>query len=260
MNVFVFDIETVPDTQAGRRLYQLSDELSDAEVAELMFHRHRQAKGGSEFLPHHLHQVVAISVVFRREQHIKVWSLGEIDAGEKEVVQRFFDGIEKFSANLVSWNGGGFDLPVLNYRALVNGVVAHRYWDTGENDQQMRWNNYLSRYHQRHTDLMDVLAMYTGRANAPLDDLATMLGFPGKLGMSGAKVWEAYHNGDIQSIRDYCESDVLNTYLLYLRFELMRGNLLPDDYQRECELLRQYLSEPEAPEHFKTFLSAWEAA
>jgi predicted PolB exonuclease-like 3'-5' exonuclease len=112
---------------------------------------------------------------------------------------------------LVSWNGGGFDLPVLHYRALKHGIQAERYW----NIHNFRYDNYLNRFHERHTDLMDVLAAYQPRAYASLDDIATMLGFPGKLGMSGDKVWQTYlQEGGIQKIRDYCETDVLNTYLM----------------------------------------------
>jgi hypothetical protein len=130
--------------------------------------------------------------------------------------------IEKYTPQLVSWNGGGFDLPVLNYRALVNGIPASRFWDLGEDDREFKWNNYISRYHARHTDLMDVLAMYQTRANAPLDALAKMCGFPGKLGMDGSQVWHAFQDGRIEEIRNYCETDVVNTYLLYCRFQLMR--------------------------------------
>ena len=167
MNVFIFDIETVPDVVSGRRLHNL-DGLTDKEVANIMFHKRREETGGSDFLRLHLQRIVAISVVFRSGEGVKVWSLGEQDADEKELIQRFFDGIEKFSPTLVSWNGGGFDLPVLHYRALLHGVRAPRYWETGDNDQSFRWNNYLSRFHSRHTDLMDVVAGYQTRANAPL--------------------------------------------------------------------------------------------
>lgn len=88
--------------------------------------------------------------------------------------------IEKYTPPLVSWNGGGFDLPVLHYRALVNGIAAPRYWNLGQDDRGFKFNNYISRYHMRHIDLMDVLAMYQARANAPLDALAKLCGFPGK--------------------------------------------------------------------------------
>jgi predicted PolB exonuclease-like 3'-5' exonuclease len=91
--------------------------------------------------------------------------------------------------------------------------------------RDFKWNNYISRYHTRHLDLMDLLALYNGRANAPLDDLAKLFGFPGKLGMDGGKVWEAWQAGKSAEIRDYCETDVINTYLVYNRFRRLRGEL-----------------------------------
>jgi len=254
-NVFVFDIETIPDVESGRRLYDLHG-LSDEDTGKAMLHM-RQQKTGSEFLPLHLHRICAISAVLRHGDKVKVWSLGEADAPEAELVQDFFDGIDRFTPTLVSWNGGGFDLPVLHYRALQHGVSAPRYWDTGRDDRDFKWNNYLSRYHERHTDLMDVLANYQMRANARLDEVATMLGFPGKMGMSGARVWDAYQAGEIEGIRNYCETDVLNTYLVYLRFELMRGHLTETAYQRELDLLRSTLG-ADARAHIVEFLGHWQ--
>ena len=156
----------------------------------------------------------------------------------------------------MSWNGCGFDLPVIHYRALLHGVPAPRYWDTGEEDRDFKWNNYLSRYHSRHTDLMDVLAGYQPRANAPLDEIAGMLGFPGKMGMSGAKVWDEFLAGNLEGIRNYCETDVLNTYLVYLRFELIRGRLTAEAYEQELDLLRDTIA-MEGKAHFEEFLEAW---
>ena len=254
MNVFVFDIETVPDVRAGRQLYEL-DGLTDKEVADVMFHKRRQ-ESGNDFLRLHLHRVIAISVALRTRDRFSVWSLGEPNSDEKELVERFYHGIEKYTPTIVSWNGKGFDLPVLHYRTLVHGINASRYWETGENDNSFRWNNYLSRYHARHTDLMDVLAGYEMRAYAPLDEIATMLGFPGKMGMSGAKVWDEYLAGNIIGIRDYCETDVLNTYLVYLRFELIRGNLTAIEFEQECELVRTTL-QTEGKSHFDQFLANW---
>lgn len=255
MNIFVFDIETVPDVEGGRRLYNLEG-LSDREVGEVLFHMRRQEKDNSDFLRLHLHKIVAISAVLRTAELFKVWSLGDVDAPEGELIKRFFDGLDKFSPTLVSWNGAGFDLPVLHYRALVHGIAAPRYWDCGENDREFRFNNYLSRYHSRHTDLMDVLSAYQGRAAAPLHEIATLLGLPGKLGMSGAGVWDRYQNGEVPAIRDYCETDVLNTYLIYLRFELIRGRLSREAYAQECQLVRDTLGK-EAKPYSQEFLQAW---
>jgi predicted PolB exonuclease-like 3'-5' exonuclease len=103
---------------------------------------------------------------------------------------------------------------------------------------------------------MDVLANFNNRAFAKLDEIAVMLGFPGKLGMSGAKVWDTYLEGGIKEIRDYCETDVLNTWLVYLRFEYMRGHLDDKDLQREFALVRSTLSGMDLP-HLNEFLAAW---
>ena len=128
MNVLTFDIETVPDVDAGRRLYKLGD-LPDQDVAKVMFHKRREQTGDSDFLRHYLHRVVAISAVLRRADSVSVWSLGELASDEADLIRRFYDGIEKYTPTLVSWNGSGFDLPVLHYRALRHGIDAARYWE-----------------------------------------------------------------------------------------------------------------------------------
>lgn len=255
MNVLTFDIETVPDVDAGRRLYGLEG-LSDKDVAKAMAMKRREETGNSDFLRHALHRVVAISVALRRADTFNVWSLGEPGSDEAELIRRFFDGIEKYTPTIVSWNGGGFDLPVLHYRMMRHGIAAPRYWETGADDQSFRWNNYLSRFHERHTDLMDVLAGYQARATARLDDIARLLGFPGKLGQSGANVWDQFLAGKIDDIRNYCETDVLNTYLIYLRYELVRGNLDEAGYRRETTIVRDFLRGA-AKAHLGEFLAAW---
>lgn len=253
--VLAFDIETIPDCAGIRRLYELPADLPDAEVAEIAFQK-RRTQTGSDFLPPQLHRVVVISCVLREGDGLKVFSLGEPEATEKEAIQRFHDGIEKYVPQLTSWNGGGFDLPVLNYRGLIHGVTAAKFWDQGEDDRDFRFNNYVSRYHARHLDLMDVLAMYQPRNNAPLDDVAQLVGLPGKIGVGGAQVWPAYQAGKLAEIRDYCEADTANTYLLYLRFQLLRGVLTADQYKKECALLRTALEKLKGA-HWREFLSRW---
>jgi predicted PolB exonuclease-like 3'-5' exonuclease len=275
--VLVFDIETIPDVPGLRRLHGLpapakrengedggnaeptEPALSDEEVAQLAFQQ-RRAQAGHDFLPLHLHRIVSISCLLRAGENFRVWSLAAPELTEAEIIQRFFDGIEKFTPQLVSWNGGGFDLPVLHYRGLIHGVSAPRYWNLGEGDyvdsQDFKWNNYISRYHARHLDLMDLLALYQPRANAPLDDLAKLMGFPGKLGMDGGKVWEAWQAGKAQAIRDYCETDVVNTYLVFNRFCLMRGELERGEAEAEEAFVRTELARLDLP-HWREYLAAW---
>ena len=254
MNTLVFDIETVPDVAFGRRLYDLGD-LPDAQVAKAMFALRRQDRGG-DFLPLEQQRVVAISCALRKGDGFTLWSVGEPDSSEGELVQRFFDGIAKFTPDLVSWNGSGFDLPVLTYRALRWGVQAPRFWETGEGETEFRYNNYLQRYHWRHTDLMDVLSGFSSRNRVSLANMARLLDLPGKLGFGGDQVWDAYQRGDTPGIRRYCETDVLNTYLIYLRFERLRGRLAGDAYREEVERVRAYLRASTEP-HLAQFLAAW---
>ena len=253
--VLVFDIETVPDAEGLRRVWALGPEVSEQGVIDLATQRRRQATG-SDFLPHYLHRVVAISCVLRSNDGIRVWSLGTPQDSEREIVQRFFDGIEKYTPQIVSWNGGGFDLPVLHYRALFHGIPGCCYWDTGDNNKEFRFNNYLSRFHARHTDLMDVIAGYQNRAFAPLTEIAQLCGLPGKLGMDGSQVHAAFKRGEIAAIRAYCETDVANTYLVFQRFQMIRGLLDPAAYHQEIELFRAWLAEQQAP-HWKEFAAAW---
>lgn len=254
--VLVFDIETIPDLDGGRKILGLAG-MNDGEVANAMRHT-RLAEKGNDFQPAHLQRVVAISVALRQGDGFRCWSLGEEGSDEAELVRRFFDGIDKYRPVIVSWNGGGFDLPVLHYRALVHGIQAPRYWDTGHFDREAKWDNYLGRYQFRHTDLMDVLAMYTGRNNAPLQEIALLLGLPGKLGMDGSKVFDAYREGRIADIRAYCETDVLNTWLVYLRFQLMRGLLNSETLEQELTKVKEFLRASPGT-HWAEFLAAWEA-
>ena len=177
--ILVFDIETVPDVSGIRRINGIGREVPDFDVAEFAFAR-RRAKAGTDFLPLHLQKVVAISCALRDSSGFRIWSLGAIEDGEAEIIKRFYDGIERYTPQLVSWNGSGFDLPVLHYRSLIHGLSASRYWDLGDEDREFRYNNYIGRYHLRHIDLMDLLALYNGRAYAPLDDIAQLMMLPGR--------------------------------------------------------------------------------
>jgi len=253
--VLAFDIETVPDCAGLRRLYALPASLPDAEVAEIAFQKRRTQTGG-DFLAPHLHRVIVISGVLRDAEGVRAWSIGEPETDEAAAIQRFFDGIERLVPQLVSWNGGGFDLPVLACRALAHGVAAARFWDQGDDDKAFRWNNYVSRYHARHLDLMDVLALYQPRNNAPLDEVAQLAGLPGKIGIGGAAVWPAYLEGRIAEIRAYCEVDAVNTYLLFLRFQRLRGITSAKQYRAECELLREWLAR-QTDAHWREFLELW---
>lgn len=255
--LIVFDIETIPDLDGGRKLYGL-DGVDAKESAKAMLAARRTKVPDTDFLPLHQHRVIAISVAARwRKDQFEVRSLGDLDSDEKHIIQKFFAIVEK-APTLVSWNGTGFDLPVLQYRALVHSIPSVTYWDTGEFKNEFKWNNYQSRYHKRHIDLMDTLSRFQPRAFAPLDDICRLIGLPGKIGVGGDKVFDSYLDGKIQEIRDYCEIDALNTYLVYLRFELIRGNYTLQRYENEIQTVRDWLADSKT-DHFQQYLSSWES-
>jgi len=255
--ILAFDIETVPDAAGLRRVHSLPAGLCDADVVESVIQK-RRAHGGSDFLPLPYQKVVAIACALRDDNGFRIGSVGTVEDVEPELIRRFFDLIDKHTPQLVSWNGGGFDLPVLSYRAMIHGVSAARYWDWGDEDREFKFNSYLSRYHTRHLDLMDVLSMYQLRASAGLDAMARLCGFPGKLGMGGSEVPAAIAAGRRDDVRRYCETDVMNTYLLYVRFRHLRGELAAGDYEQEIAFARERIAATGAP-HWRQFLDAWSA-
>ncbi len=246
MNVLVFDIETIPDIEGGQKVYDLAG-LDDKSTAKAMFHM-RQQKTGSEFLPFHLQKVVAISVVYRglgddKGHEVSVRSLGGENSSETELLTELFAEIEEHEPKSISWNGPGFDLPVIINRALKNKISLPDYWKEGN-------------YH--HTDLKFVLSGYDLENASSLDEMSKLLGFPGKMGMDGSQVWDEYQAGNLKGIRDYCETDVLNTYLIYLRYQLMRNELNHEQLEQEFTLLRDALeSQNMKKAHLGTFLKAW---
>lgn len=256
-NILVFDIETVADTDAYRLLKGGLPELDDSGVYQLMCSE-RLSETGSTFMRHHLQKIVAISLVMKSSRGLRLWSLGDEDSSEYELINRFFQGIDKFTPTLVSWNGNGFDLPVLQYRALFHGISAQRYFEIGDDDREFRYNNYLSRFHWRHIDMMDVMSGFQSRACASLSDIAKLCGFPGKLDIDGSAVQTLWDEGNISDIRNYCETDVLNTYLVYLRFEQLRGNISPEACQAGIQEVASMLASSDAA-HLQYFLQAWQS-
>ncbi|MDP3252381.1 MAG: 3'-5' exonuclease [Hydrogenophaga sp.] len=256
--VLVFDIESIPDVDGLRALSGVPAEHTDEQVYTAWLAQ-RKEKGQSDFMPLHLQRVLVISCVLRDATGIHIRSFVDRDGqSEGKVVQNFFRSIDNKVPQLVSWNGGGFDLPVLHYRGLRHGVEASKYWDLGEDDREFKWNNYISRYHMRHLDLMDLLAMYSPKNNAPLDAMAKLCGFPGKLGMDGSQVYAQYLAGQTEDIRRYCETDVMNTYLVYCRFQKMRGGLTEAEYEQEIAMVKETLGNLAPTEsHWDEYLRAW---
>jgi 3'-5' exonuclease len=132
------------------------------------------------------------------------------------------DRIAELSPQLVTFNGSSFDLPVLRYRAMVHGVAA----------PGLSSRPYFNRYTEDAVDLCDVLSSFNSQGKATLHEPCRVIGLPGKPdGISGGDVENFYRDGRIREIAEYCESDVVNTYRIWLRYELFRGRLSTGEFQ-----------------------------
>lgn len=261
-SILAFDIETIPDINGIRVVYNLPDDLSDDDILEFALHEAR-VKNGNEFMPLHLQKIICISCFMKFSNgKIKLGTIEKSIEDEKQIISSFFNIIDKYSPILVSWNGSGFDLPVLNYRSLFHGVTAVQYWNTGISSEggdniDFRYNNYINRYHFRHIDLMDLLSLYQFHARCSLDDIAKLCNLPGKIGIGGSNIWSEYKKGNIAEIREYCEIDVLNTYLIYLRFDLFRGLISFVEYNQQIDNIYNYLTTYDNKKHWIEFCNNW---
>ena len=263
-DVIVFDIETVVDADAARRLLRLP-ELSDVEARDaLSDYFLEKTEGRNDFPRQPFHQVVAISyghlirepgeegseLVMRR-----LATGGDKSSSEQEMLEGFFQLIEKRAPQLVSFNGRGFDLPVLKYRAMAHGLSCARWFKEGD-----KWNNYESRYSRDyHCDLLEVLSDFGASARCSMDEVAAVFKVPGKLETAGDNVRQMFEDGQIEAIRDYCETDVLSTMLIFLRHQLFTGALSEGAYARAVFGVRNYLeSESESRPHLGEYLIAWD--
>jgi len=264
--LFVFDIETVPDTDAVPNLTGFHDPDIQARREELSRYHLVITSGRSDFPRQPFHKVVAISFLeaeIEREGPFEAYHMRELRSGgeagfdEQKLLQGFFSYFERLKPRLVSFNGRSFDLPVLKYRAMAHGISAPWLWNAGD-----KWNSYTSRYSTDwHCDLLETLSDFGASARVKLNEVASVLGLPGKFGVDGSDVASMIDDGEINAVRDYCETDVLNTYLLYLRFMHHKGTLTTENHNKALsDVIAMIEVEGKARPHLLAFMDAWGAA
>jgi predicted PolB exonuclease-like 3'-5' exonuclease len=223
-SMIVWDLETVPDLERFARTQGLEGKSQDDVRAAL----------GDKFPKALYHSIVCIGALVARwdNGHWVVSALGAPHVGErpeKVLIQSFVDRIDELKPQLVTFNGAGFDLPVLRYRAMVHEIAA----------PGLLARPYYHRYTDDAVDLMDVLSSFSGKNAAKLDELCLAMGLPGKPPAMGGEYVERYFKeGRLREIADYCESDVVNTYRLWLRYELFCGRLSAEDFaasEAQCQ-------------------------
>ncbi|MDR1007206.1 MAG: 3'-5' exonuclease [Campylobacteraceae bacterium] len=248
--ICVFDCETVPDFDLIRDVFGF--EGSDADVATLAMSEQKE-RSGSEFLPVAFHQVAAISAVIADDfgMFIRVNSMD--GKNEEELISSFLSFIDRKNPKLVSFNGRSFDMPMILTRAMRYNLSCPAYFDTDNKELgKSKWDSYRYRYSDRfHVDLMDHISDFGAVRGLKLDHLCVMIGLPGKYDVSGEQVMGLYLKNEIEKIKEYCESDTLNTYWLYLKYELLRGNLTIEDYKRSIFMMSEKM--PKNREYYTIF-------
>ena len=237
--VIIWDLETVPDLRGFAAANDLAGK-TEAEIREVL---------GNKFPKHIYHSILCIGalVAYREDDHWIVDALGAPHIGErteKQLITAFCDKIAELTPQLVTFNGNSFDLPVLRYRAMINEVSAPGLFA----------RPYFNRYTEDALDLCDVLSSFAPHTKASLNELSKIMGMPGKPdNIDGSEVEQYFLDGKINEIADYCETDVLNTYRVWLRYELFRGKLDENgfraseqnliDFIKRHENTKQHLSE-----------------
>lgn len=264
-NLFIFDIETIPDLKAARNLLDLPKQNKE-DLRKAIINYHLEITDGkNSFLRQCFHEVVAISFVsceierdFSGQEiyHLKdIRSGGNIDSNEEELIKGFFNHLKKNFSRLVSFNGKTFDLPVLKYAAMKHQVEAAWLYKSGD-----KWNNYNQKFSfDWHCDLADAFSDFGASSRCKMNEICAALGLPGKIGVDGSQVTEMFDAGKLQEIRNYCETDVINTYLLYLTFQHHNGSISTNSFLQAKEDLRNFLTNnsKEKP-HFSEFLKQWQ--
>jgi len=226
-HVLVWDLETVPDVSGFVAANNMFDKSAE-EVREAM---------GDKFPKHIYHSIICIGALIAHHDgnHWVVDSVGAPHVGgrsEGDLISAFVDRIADLTPQLVTFNGSSFDLPVLRYRAMLHKVAAIG----------LSARPYFNRYTDDAMDLCDVLASFSPQAKATLHEISRVMGLPGKPDdIAGGDVERYFKEGRIQEIADYCESDVVNTYRVWLRHELFRGKLTNDTFQASEENLAEFI-------------------
>jgi predicted PolB exonuclease-like 3'-5' exonuclease len=263
-HIMVVDIETIPDVSLAHELCEIDSEasFSEQELRETMSSYHIEKHNGNPFLRQPFWNIVCLSYVLVKiikngdgtEFHeiVDVNSISSFKSSEKALLEKFWSLFNKYKPKLVTWNGANFDVPVLKYRSMKYGISCSFFFQHGG-----KWDGYQSKYSAINIDLMLLLSDYGSSAKLKLSEICCMLAIPCKLGDNeGSKVSEFYDAQKYTEIREYCETDVLATYLVFARYCILSGVLGVADYNNITEQIENLIIGSEK-KGLKEFLQEW---
>lgn len=255
----IFDIETVGDGDLIRKVRFPEESLSPREA----IHRYRSQlmeETGRDVLP--LTFVLPVSVaVAKVSADFRLQDILVLDAPEfrpQEIVRRFWQGWQHYDRpTLVTFNGRTYDLPVMEIAAYRFGISLPAWFNVDSRSFEQCRNRYNQ---ESHLDLQELLTNYGSfRLSGGLNLLANLIGKPGKSGVDGSQVQSLYDEGRADLINNYCRCDVLDTYFVFLRCQLLLGRITAQDEQALTDhvrtLLQQQSSQTPA---FAEYLESWD--
>jgi predicted PolB exonuclease-like 3'-5' exonuclease len=240
IHYLVFDIETRVDKDLVKQVYDPENSLTLEQAYDTARDQILERSGQqSDFFPIPFHIPIAISTLQADEKY-RIRSLrcfGADRYSEPELVSKFWEAFEK-TRTFVTFNGRTFDLPVLESRALKHGLSLPRYFAAGEGRSTFRGSRYSDTYH---IDLCDYLSNFGAHPRNALNLWAKLTGLPGKYTIAGEDVEYLFRQGRQKEVNQYCMTDVLQTYLLFLRVELLRGKMDKTAYDGAIAAAREDL-------------------
>ena len=253
----VFDIETIPDGELISRIRFPGEELEPQEAIE-RYQQELLEKSGSDFIPHTYHLPVSV-VIAKVTEAFELEDLVALDEQEGRphiITQHFWKGWEKYGATLVTFNGRGFDVPVMELGAFRYGISLAKWF----NLKGRSFNQPRNRYNlESHFDIQDVLTNHgAARMYGGLNLMANLIGKPGKMDVAGDMVHQLYTEDNLKRINDYCRCDVLDTYFVFLRTNVMTGQLTLENEQKLVRDTRQWLeSKSDEFPIYQQYLENW---
>ena len=236
MRYTIVDIETRIEKTLVRAVYFPHTDITEEEAYQQVRQRLQQEQGNA-FFPLSFHVPISIAVGQVNDERVltAVEAIHETDYSEEALVRSFWQRFERFPGTLVTFNGRNFDLPVLELQALKYGCTAQRYFSGKAR------NRYAE---EGHYDLYDFLTNYGAhRLRGGFNVLAKLIGLPGKMEVNGSMVQQLWEEGRLPEIHHYCRQDVMQTYFLFLRVELMRGRLTTEQYDRALTQSERFRAE-----------------
>jgi predicted PolB exonuclease-like 3'-5' exonuclease len=254
----VFDVESAADGELIARVRYPGESLS-AQQAVQRYREERLEKYDSDFIPYS-YQVPISIVVAKVSSDCRILDVVALDEPEYRphvIAEHFWRGWEAYGRpTLVSFNGRGFDLPLLELAAFRYGVSLAGWLDTHKpNYQQPRYRYNL----ETHLDLHELLTNFGAvRFSGGLNLAATILGKPGKMDVQGCMVQDLFDDGKLAEINDYCRCDVLDTYFVFLRTAVLLGQLSLEQEQELVAATKEWLLAKSAQmPALQTYLDHW---